>query len=301
MPITHDIDRAVAEIERLAGTPGIRGILIPTMWHDKPAYNSPVYDPVLGADMMWKWDQYFGGGHTTAKLAAMMKGKLSKLPSEYLGANIFVGASTMPLEEVRRRHVVGCDVMMWGTDYPHPEGTWPHTVEALKRSFADVPVEDTAQLVGRTAIRCYGMDEGALTAIAQRIGPPPADLGQDPARRTDPQEIAEARWWKKEYGPALGQQLPQYRLEAVSKDVVQVDRRVQLRSQIGVIDFPAIDAVQAAVVGDAVIDQQKTAELKQDRAQREGSLSAAQSCGGHLAREYLLCRQKDGFAAPRRS
>jgi predicted TIM-barrel fold metal-dependent hydrolase len=267
VPITHDVERAVAEIERLADTPGIRGILVPTMWHDKPAYNSPVYDPVWAAcaaaglvvhthsgeapheeygddigpylaevswwaarpisfllfsgaferhpdlkfcvteaagywaaDMMWKWDQYFGGGHTTAKLAAMMKGKLSKLPSEYFGTNIFVGASTMSLEEVRRRHVIGCDVMMWGTDYPHPEGTWPHTVEALKRSFADVPVEDTAQLVGLTAIRCYGMDETALTAIAEKIGPTPQDLGQDPARRTDPQEIAEARWWKQEYG-----------------------------------------------------------------------------------------------------
>jgi predicted TIM-barrel fold metal-dependent hydrolase len=35
VPITHDVDRGVAEIERLAGTPGIRGIMIPTMWHDR--------------------------------------------------------------------------------------------------------------------------------------------------------------------------------------------------------------------------------------------------------------------------
>ena len=44
------------------------------------------------------------------------------------------------------------------------------------------------------------MDEAGLTAIADQIGPTPQDLGQDPARRTDPQEIAEARWWKREYG-----------------------------------------------------------------------------------------------------
>ena len=32
---------------------------------------------------------------------------------------------------------------MWGTDYPHPEGTWPNTVERLRKDFGDVPVEDT--------------------------------------------------------------------------------------------------------------------------------------------------------------
>jgi len=72
------------------------------------------------ADMKWKWDQYFGGGHTTKKMAALMTGILSKLPSEYFGTNIFVGASTMSKEEIRRRHTIGCDVAMWGTDYPHP-------------------------------------------------------------------------------------------------------------------------------------------------------------------------------------
>ncbi len=59
------------------------------------------------ADMMWKWDQYMGGGHTTKKMAAMLKGKISKLPSDYFGENIFIGASTMSREEIRRRYVLG--------------------------------------------------------------------------------------------------------------------------------------------------------------------------------------------------
>ena len=87
-------------------------------------------------DMMWKWDQYMGGGHTTKKLAAMLKGKISKLPSDYFGTNIFIGASTMSKEEIRRRYVIGTDVVMWGTDYPHPEGTWPHTLARLRADFA---------------------------------------------------------------------------------------------------------------------------------------------------------------------
>ena len=98
-----------------------------------------------------------------------------------------------------RRHVIGCDTVMWGTDYPHPEGTWPHTVARLRSDFADVPVEDAELLLGLTAARCYGFDVDALRPLADRIGPTPADLGQDPTRRTDPAEVAAARWWKQEY------------------------------------------------------------------------------------------------------
>ena len=116
------------------------------------------------ADMKWKWDQYLGGGHTTKKMAALMKGILSKLPSEYFGENIFVGASTMSKEEIRRRHAIGCDCVMWGTDYPHPEGTWPNTVERLRKDFGDVPVGDTRKMLADTAARCYGFDVGVAAA-----------------------------------------------------------------------------------------------------------------------------------------
>jgi predicted TIM-barrel fold metal-dependent hydrolase len=152
------------------------------------------------SDFMWKWDQYMGGGHTTKKMAALLVGKISRLPSDYFGTNLFIGASTMSKEELRRRYIIGCDVMMWGTDYPHPEGTWPHTVERLKSDFGALPVDDTAQLLGGTAAHCYGFDVEALRPIAERIGPTPEDLGQDPTLRADPEAIRSARWWKAEYG-----------------------------------------------------------------------------------------------------
>jgi predicted TIM-barrel fold metal-dependent hydrolase len=266
VPITHSVERAVAEIEWLAEHDGIRGIMIPTMWRDHTPYNDPSYDPVWAAcqaanlpvhvhsgeapreemnefigiylaevvfwthrpiahllfsgaferfpglkfvvtegasywvaDMKWKWDQYLGGGHTTKKMAALMKGILSRLPSEYFGTNIFVGASTMSKEEIRRRHAIGCDVAMWGTDYPHPEGTWPNTIERLRKDFNDVPVDDTRLMLGETAARCYDFDLDELRPIAERIGPTPDDLGQDPTRVTTPDEIRRAQWWKDEY------------------------------------------------------------------------------------------------------
>ena len=240
VPICHDIERAVAEIEWLADKPGIRGIMVPTMWRDHLPYNHPAYDPVWAAcqaaalpvhthsgeapreemnefigiylaevvfwthrpishllfsgaferfpglkfvvtegacywvaDMKWKWDQYFGGGHTTKKMAALMKGILSKLPSEYFGTNIFVGASTMSKEEIRRRHTIGCDVAMWGTDYPHPEGH----VAAHDRA--------AAQRLRRRPRRRHPpaarRDRGQVLRLRPRRAAP--DRG---ARRTDP-------------------------------------------------------------------------------------------------------------------
>ncbi len=47
----------------------------------------------------------------------------------------------MSREEIRRRYAIGIDTVMWGNDYPHPEGTWPHTVAKLKETFHDVPVD----------------------------------------------------------------------------------------------------------------------------------------------------------------
>ena len=62
------------------------------------------------ADMKWKWDQYFGGGHTTKKMAALMKGIISKLPSEYFGDehlhrrvdHVEGGDPPPPLDRLRR-------------------------------------------------------------------------------------------------------------------------------------------------------------------------------------------------------
>ena len=34
------------------------------------------------------------------------------------------------------RHEIGLDTLMWGTDYPHPEGSWPDTENDLRETFS---------------------------------------------------------------------------------------------------------------------------------------------------------------------
>ena len=57
------------------------------------------------------------------------------LPSEYFDRNVKIGASNTRRRELGRRYEIGVGNIMWGNDFPHPEGTWPYTREFLKERF----------------------------------------------------------------------------------------------------------------------------------------------------------------------
>ncbi|MEI2697507.1 MAG: amidohydrolase family protein [Microthrixaceae bacterium] len=86
------------------------------------------------------------------------------------------------------REVVGADRMMWGSDYPHNEGTFPHTREALRQRFSDVDEAAMRMLLADNAAALYGFDLDALAPIAARVGPtvgelrvPLTELPEDPS------------------------------------------------------------------------------------------------------------------------
>ena len=43
---------------------------------------------------------------------------------------------------LRMRDVTGVESLLWGSDYPHDEGTFPHSREVIERTFRDVPEEE---------------------------------------------------------------------------------------------------------------------------------------------------------------
>ena len=96
---------------------------------------------------------------------------LSMTPSGYFGRNCWLGASFMPEHEGRFRHQIGVDRLMWGSDYPHLEGTWPNTMKALNETFALYPEQEIRDILGLNAANAYGFDVAALALIAERIGP----------------------------------------------------------------------------------------------------------------------------------
>ena len=103
-----------------------------------------------------------------------LRRQLPLSPSQYFARQCYVSAFLGP-EEANTRYAIGVDNLMWGSDYPHIEGTWPHTEAKLKEGFADYPRDEAITVVGETAIRVFGFDRTVLTDLASSIGPP-ADL-----------------------------------------------------------------------------------------------------------------------------
>ncbi len=92
-------------------------------------------------------------------------------PSHYWERNCYAGASFFRPCETPLRHEIGVDRIMWGQDYPHIEGTYPYTTEALRNSFAGVPTDEVARMVGLNAVGAYGFDLDVLAPVAARVGP----------------------------------------------------------------------------------------------------------------------------------
>jgi len=86
--------------------------------------------------------------------------KLKALPSEYFRRHGFASfqedAPGLALAE--RFGLEGC--FMWANDYPHHEGTWPHSAEAIERTMGGLSDESRAKILGLNAARLFGF-EGA--------------------------------------------------------------------------------------------------------------------------------------------
>jgi predicted TIM-barrel fold metal-dependent hydrolase len=128
------------------------------------------------ASLDWFYHRMMVPGSNEQLFGGEAAAKLSMLPSEYFARNCYVGASFLRPAECDLRHLIGVDRIMWGTDYPHSEGTTPHTREALRETFSSVPVEECRSMFGLTAAQVYGFDLEALAPLAARLGPRPEEI-----------------------------------------------------------------------------------------------------------------------------
>ncbi|MGA2307523.1 MAG: amidohydrolase family protein [Acidimicrobiales bacterium] len=109
----------------------------------------------------------------------MISDKVKLRPSEYWARQCYIGASFLSRRDSKARHGTGIDRLMWGSDYPHAEGTFPHTRSVLRHVFHDVEPDEVALMLGLNASRAYGFDLAQLQPIADRIGPTVLDLSHD--------------------------------------------------------------------------------------------------------------------------
>ena len=109
--------------------------------------------------------------HTSGKLGDYNT-NMTRKPSEYFATNIFVGCSALPDEETTESYYkIGISRILWGTDYPHPEGTWPATLEKMQLSLGGLPNDDIQKMLGTNALDVYDIDPKPLWDLAAKIGP----------------------------------------------------------------------------------------------------------------------------------
>jgi predicted TIM-barrel fold metal-dependent hydrolase len=83
-------------------------------------------------------------------------------PSDFFHRNVVLSFQEDAIG-IRLRDVIGVDNMMWGSDYPHSESTFPRSRKILADILAGVPQEEQARIVGGTTARVYGFDVARLT------------------------------------------------------------------------------------------------------------------------------------------
>jgi predicted TIM-barrel fold metal-dependent hydrolase len=82
------------------------------------------------------------------------KPKLEMPPSEYCRRQIQATFQEDPIA-IANRGYTGLRCLMWGSDYPHWEGTWPNSEAALEKLFAGVPEDEVDQIVHRNAVETF--------------------------------------------------------------------------------------------------------------------------------------------------
>jgi predicted TIM-barrel fold metal-dependent hydrolase len=110
---------------------------------------------------------------------------LPKLPSEYFAQNCWIGVSQPGPADAAARDVVGTDRFMWGSDYPHDEGTFPYTREHLRQIFHGTPTGDMQRILAGNVAELYGFDLDRLAPYADQYGPTVDELSRPLDRLPD--------------------------------------------------------------------------------------------------------------------
>jgi predicted TIM-barrel fold metal-dependent hydrolase len=89
--------------------------------------------------------------------AGWVKPKLAEPPSFYVRRQGHVTFGNDGAGVVNREFT-GVEPLLWASDYPHPEGTWPHTQQTLERIFAGVDESERRRITFDTTAHLYGLE-----------------------------------------------------------------------------------------------------------------------------------------------
>jgi predicted TIM-barrel fold metal-dependent hydrolase len=85
------------------------------------------------------------------------------MPSEYVQRQFHVQFQDDPVA-VACRHLTGLSTIVWGSDYPHAEGTFRGSRQLIAKQFSDVPDDERAAMLGVTMGSLLGFEPPAAAA-----------------------------------------------------------------------------------------------------------------------------------------
>jgi predicted TIM-barrel fold metal-dependent hydrolase len=84
-------------------------------------------------------------------------------PSDFFRRNVVLSFQEDAIG-IRLRDVIGTGNMMWGSDYPHSESTFPQSRKILAEILEGVPDHEQAKIAAGNTARVYNFDMAKLTA-----------------------------------------------------------------------------------------------------------------------------------------
>jgi len=88
--------------------------------------------------------------------------KLKGLPSDYFRSNGYASFQEDPVGLALAEKFNLADNFLWANDYPHHEGSWPHSAEAIERQMGSLSDGARAKILGLNAARLFNFDVSAL-------------------------------------------------------------------------------------------------------------------------------------------
>ena len=82
--------------------------------------------------------------------------KMKLLPSEYWRRQC---RATFQYDRIGTKLIedMGVETLMWGSDYPHPDGIWPDSSEYIAKQFGHLPADVTYKITCENAGKFYGL------------------------------------------------------------------------------------------------------------------------------------------------
>jgi predicted TIM-barrel fold metal-dependent hydrolase len=91
-------------------------------------------------------------------------------PSEYFRRNVSA-SFIVDRVGVFTREFMGVENLMWSSDYPHTDSTWPRSLESIEHDFAGVSEADRVKMTCTNAARLYGFNVGRKTETGRASAP----------------------------------------------------------------------------------------------------------------------------------